>query len=91
MRIMYIEVLISQCKLKTAGLGIFKETMTSMLSVTTVDVNKMFTKSFTDHVSIIFHQIRKHELVTSVGGLQCLMLTSCKICKFVDYHVDGGR
>ena len=29
----------------------------------TVDVNKMFTKSFTDHVSIIFHQIRKHELV----------------------------
>ena len=37
----------------------------------TVDVHKMFTKSFTDHVSIIFHQIRKHELVTSVGGLQC--------------------
>ena len=37
----------------------------------TVDVTKMFTKSFTDHVSIIFHQIRKHELVTSVGGLQC--------------------
>ena len=20
-----------------------------------------------------------------------LMLISCKICKFVDYHVDGGR
>ena len=37
----------------------------------TVDVNKVFTKSFTDHVSIIFHQIRKHDLVTSVGGLQC--------------------
>ena len=37
----------------------------------TVDVNKMFTKSFTDHVSISDHQIREHELVTSVGGLQC--------------------
>ena len=39
--------------------------------VHTVDVNKMFTKSFTEHVSIIVHQISKHELVTSVGELQC--------------------
>ena len=39
--------------------------------VLTVDVNKMFTKSFTEHVSIITHQIREHELVTSVGGPQC--------------------
>ena len=39
--------------------------------VCTGDVNKMFTKSFTEHVSIIVHQISKHELVTSVGELQC--------------------
>ena len=57
----------------------------------TVDVNKMFTKSFTDHVSIIFHQIREHELVTSVEDYNVLMLTSCRICKFVDCHVNGGR
>ena len=47
-------------------------------------------KSFTEHVSIIFHQIREHELVTSVEDYNVLMLTSCKICKFVDYHVNGG-
>ena len=40
------------------------------LYIATVDVNKMFTKSFTDHVSIIVHQIREHELVTSVGEFQ---------------------
>ena len=37
----------------------------------TVDVEKKFTKSFSEHVTIIVHQIRKHDLVTSVGGLQC--------------------
>ena len=57
---------------------------------TTVGVNKMFT-TFTEHVSIVIHQISKHELVTSVGGLIVLVLISCKICKFVDYHVNGGR
>ena len=51
----------------------------------------MFTKSFTEHVSIIFHQISKHELVTSVEDSIVLMLISCKICKFVDYDVSGGR
>ena len=30
----------------------------------TVDVNRMFTKSFTEHVSISDQQIREHELVT---------------------------
>ena len=29
-------------------------------------------------ISIIVHQISKHELVTSVGGLHVLMLTDCK-------------
>ena len=53
-----------------------------------VDVKKMFTKSFTEHVSIIFHQIRKHELVTSVEDYNVLMLTSCR---FVDCHVKGWR
>ena len=47
----------------------------------------MFTKSFTEHVSIIIHQIRKHELVTSVEDYNVLMLTSCK---FVDCHVKVG-
>ena len=49
----------------------------------TVDVFKMFTKSFTEHHSIIFHQIREHELVTSVEDYNVLMLTSCR---FVDCH-----
>ena len=57
-----------------------------MIAKCTVDVNKMFTKSLAEHVSIIFHQIRKHELVTSVEDYNVLMLTSCKICKFVDCH-----
>ena len=46
-------------------------TNNSALEIHTVDVNKMFTKSFTEHVSISDQQIREHELVTSVGGLQC--------------------
>ena len=54
----------------------------------TVDVKKnLFTKSFTEHISIIFHQISKHELVTSVEDYNVLMLTSCR---FVDCHVNVG-
>ena len=64
---------------------------TLVLSASTVDSKRMFTKSFTEHVSISDHQIREHELVTSVEDYNVLMLISCKICKFVDYHVDGGR
>ena len=48
----------------------------------------MFTKSFTEHVSIIVHLIREHELVTSVEDYNVLMLTSCR---FVDCHVKGWR
>ena len=50
--------------------------------------NKCFTKSFTEHVSVIVHQIREHELVTSVEDFNVLMLTSCR---FVDCHVNGWR
>ena len=39
----------------------------------------------------VINQIREHELVTSVEDYNFLMLISCKICKFVDYHVNGGR
>ena len=40
--------------------------------------------SFTEHV----HQIREHELVTSVEDYNVLVLTSCR---FVDCHVNGWR
>ena len=73
--------LLSQC---CSGFAVF------VWPLPTVDVNKMFTKSFPEHVSIILHQIRKHELVTSVEDYNVLMLISCKICKFVDCHVNGG-
>ena len=39
-------------------------------------------------ISIIIHQIREHELVTSVEDYNVLMLTSCR---FVDCHVNGWR
>ena len=39
------------------------------------------------NISIIFHQIREHELVTSVENYNVLMVTSCR---FVDCHVTFG-
>ena len=39
----------------------------------------MFTKSFTEHLSIILQLIREHELVTSVEDYNVLMLTACNL------------
>ena len=47
----------------------------------TVDVKKFLQNHSQNIISIVFHQISKHELVTSVEDYNVLMLTSCR---FVD-------
>ena len=55
--------------------------------ITTVDVKKCLQNHSQNVISIIIHQIREHELVTSVEDYNVLMLTPCR---FVDCHVNVG-
>ena len=59
----------------------------ALSNISTVDVKKNIYQNHSQNViSIIVHQIRKHELVTSVEDYNVLMLTSCR---FVDCHDNG--
>ena len=58
-----------------------------MLKSATADVKNLLQNHSQNFISIIFHQIREHDLVTSVEDYNVLMLTSCR---FVDCHVNVG-
>ena len=59
------------------------------LAVCTVDVKKRLQNHSQNIISIVVHQIREHDLVTSVEDYNVLMLTSCRFvyrlsCKWLE-------